>query len=93
MKDFLQQSEKHHDNTRIQQHTTGRLEHPNQKEVEEIDFKHKIMKVFETIKQDVKNSLKEMEEKTKKRLEEMNKFLKDTQENQEKNNQTGKGNS
>ena len=59
---------------------TGRLEHPNPEEVEEID----IMKVIESLKQDVKNSLKEMEVKTNKKLEEINKSLKDTQENQEK---------
>ena len=66
------------------EHATGRHEHPNPEEVEEIDFKRNIMKVRETFKQDVKNSLKEMDEKTNKKIEEMNKSLKDTQENQEK---------
>ena len=36
------------------------------------------MKVLDTIKQDVKNSFKEMDEKTNKKLEEINKSLKDT---------------
>ena len=66
------------------EHTTGRLEHPNPEEVEEIDFKHNILKMIETLKQDMKNSFKETEEKTNKNLEEINKSLKDTQENQEK---------
>ncbi|KAK7800088.1 hypothetical protein U0070_002429 [Myodes glareolus] len=65
-------------------HVIGRLEHPNPEEVEEIDCKHNMMKVLETIKQDVKNSFKGMDEKTNKKLKEMNKSLKDTQENQEK---------
>ena len=43
-------------------HTTGRLQYPNSEEVEEIDLKHNIMKVIESLKQDVKNSLKEMDE-------------------------------
>ena len=64
--------------------STRRLEHPNPEEVEEIDFKCNLMKMMETLKQEVKNSLKEMEEKTNKRLEEINESLKDTQENQEK---------
>ena len=66
------------------EHTTGRLEYPNPEEVEEIDFKHNIMKVIESLKQDVKNSLKEMDEKNNKKFEEMNKSLKDTLGNQEK---------
>ena len=69
MQEFLQQSEKQHDNTRKQQIYNRRLEHPNQKEVEEIDFRCNTMKMLETIKQDVKNSLKEMDEKTNKKLE------------------------
>ena len=63
-------------------HTTGRLEQPNT-EVEEIDFKCN-MKVIETIKQHVKNFFKEMDEKTNKKFEEMDKCLKDIQENQAK---------
>ena len=59
-------------------HTTGRLEHPNPEEVEKIG----IMKVIESLKQDVKNSLKEMDENNNKKFEEMNKFLKDTLGNQ-----------
>ena len=39
------------------------------------------MKTMGTFKESVKNSLKEMEGKTNKKLEEINKFFKDTQEN------------
>ena len=46
-------------------HTTGRLDHPNT-EVEENNFKCNFMKMMETFKQEVKNSFKEMEEKTNK---------------------------
>ena len=49
------------------EHATGRLEHPNPEEVEEMDFKRNLMKMMETLKQEVKNSLKEMEEKTNKK--------------------------
>ena len=74
--------------------TTGRLDHPNPEDIEENDFKGYLMKMMETFKEEVKNSLKEMEEKTNKKLEEINKSLKDTQETQgKKNNQTGEGNS
>ena len=43
-------------------HETRRLKHPIPEEVEEIDFKCNIMEVIETLKQDVENSLKEMDE-------------------------------
>ena len=66
------------------EHTTVKLEHSNTEEVEEIDFKHNIMKVVESLKQDVKNSLKEMDEKNNKKFEEMSKSLKDNLRNQEK---------
>ena len=42
------------------------------------------MKVIESLKQDVKNSLKEMDEKNNKKFEEMSKSIKDTLGNQEK---------
>ena len=60
-------------------HTTGKLDHPNPEEAEENDFKCNFMKMMETFKEEVKNSLKEMEEKTNKKLEEINKSLKETQ--------------
>ena len=75
------------------EHATWSFEHPNPEEVEEFDFKHNLMKIMETLKQEVKIFLKEMKEKTTKKLKEINKSLKDTQENQKKkSNQTGKGN-
>ena len=42
-----------------------------------------IMKVIASLKQDVKNSLKEMDDKNNKKFEEINKSLKDTLQNQE----------
>ena len=42
------------------------------------------MKVIESLKQDVKNSLKEMDEKYSKKFEEMSKSVKHTLGNQEK---------
>ena len=49
-------------------HAPARLEHPNPEKVEEINFKRNIMKVIETLKQDVKNSLKEMDDKINKKF-------------------------
>ena len=49
--------------------------------------------MIESLKHDVKNSLKEMDEKNNKKFEEMSKSVKDTLGNQEKNNQTDNGNS
>ena len=46
-------------------HSTGRLDHPNPEKVED-DFKCNLMKMMETFKEKMKNSLKEMEEKTNK---------------------------
>ena len=60
--------------------TTGRLDHPNLEEAEENDFKYNFMRMMEIFKQGIKNSLKEMQEKTKK-MEELNKSLKENQLN------------
>ena len=65
-------------------HTTGRLDHPTPEDIEKNDFKHYLMKMMKTLKEEVKNSLKETEEKINKKLEEMNKSLKEIKENQEK---------
>ena len=65
-------------------HATGRLEHTNPEAVEDINLKCNIMKVIESHKLDGKNSLKEMDEKTNKKFEEMNKSLKDTLETKKK---------
>ena len=75
-------------------HATRRSEHPAPEEIEEIHFKRNYMKIIEELKQEVKNCHKEMEI-TNKKVDEMNESLKDTQEKQEnqKRNQTGKGNS
>ena len=50
------------------EHTT-RIEHLIPEEIEEVDFKCNIMKVIESLTQDVKNSLKEMDEKDNKKFE------------------------
>ena len=49
------------------EHAKGRLKHSNIDEVKEINFKCNLMKMMEPLKQEVKNSLKEMEKKTHKR--------------------------
>ena len=56
-----------------------RIEHPTPEEIEEINFKRNFMKIIEELKQEVKNCRKEME-MTNKKVEEMNKSLKDNQE-------------
>ena len=68
-------------------HTTGRLDHPNPEEAEENDFKCNFMRMMETFKEERKFFLKELEEKTNKELEEINKSK------PRKNNQTGEANS
>ena len=62
---------------------TRRIEHPTPEEIEEIDFKRNYMKIIEDVKQVVKNCHKEID-MTNKKVEEVNKPLKDTQEKQEK---------
>ena len=44
-------------------HVTGRLDHSNAEEAEENDFKHNFMKMMEIFKKEMKNSLKEMQER------------------------------
>ena len=51
-------------------HETRRIEHPTPEEIEEIDSKRNYMKIIEELKQEVKN----------KKVDKMNKSLKDTQE-------------
>ena len=60
-----------------------RTVHPTPEELEEIDSKVNYMKIIDNLKQEVKNSHKQLE-MTNKKVEEINKSLKDTQENQEK---------
>ena len=45
-------------------HMAGRLDHPNPKETEENGF----TRMIESLKEEVKNSLKEMEEKIDKKI-------------------------
>ena len=47
-------------------HSIGRFEHPNPEEAEENNFKCNFMRMMETFKEEMKNSLKEIEEKTNK---------------------------
>ena len=60
--------------------TTARLEQPNIDEIEENDLKYIFRRMFETLIEEMRNSLKEMEEKTNKKLEDMSKSLKENQE-------------
>ena len=57
-------------------HTGG----PNTNETEENDLKNTFIKMMEALKEKMKNPLKEMEEKTNKKLQETNKSLKESQE-------------
>ena len=54
--------------------TTAKLEHPNIDESEENDLTSNFWRMFETLKEEMKNPCTEMEEKTNKKLEEMDKF-------------------
>ena len=49
--------------------TTARLEQSNIDEAEENDLKNNFRRIFETLKEEMRNSLKEMKEKTNKKLE------------------------
>ena len=60
--------------------TTEGLEYPNPEEVEKID----IRKAIESLKQDMKNSLQEMDDKYNKKFEDMSKSVNDTLGNQGK---------
>ena len=44
--------------------TTARLEQPNMDEGDETDLQNNFRRMFETLKKEMRNSLKEMEEKT-----------------------------
>ena len=82
MQDYLNNLKSNLITPESSEHTSGRLEHPNPEDVQEIDFKRNIMKMIESLKQDVKNYLKEMEEKNTKSLKKRKKSLKDTLGNQ-----------
>ena len=71
-------------------HATGELDHSKPEEAEEYDLKFNFMQMIEALKEEIKNFLKEMEEKTNKKVEEMNKSLKKIQEIQEKAIKQGK---
>ena len=47
--------------------TTGRPEHPNPEAAEESDLHYNFMKKIATLEEEMKNSLKEMEEKKQKK--------------------------
>ena len=70
-------------------HETRKIEHATPKEIEEIDSKQNYMKIIEELKQEVKNCHKEMEI-TNKKVDEMNKSLKDTLEKQTNKQKTKK---
>lgn len=62
MQEYIQQPKEQYGNTKTQCPTTGRPEHPNPEEAEENDLTYEFMKMIETLKDERKNSLKEMEE-------------------------------
>ena len=68
----------------ISDSTPARPEHPNTDDAEEKDLKSNFIKMMEAFKEEINDSLKEMEENTNRMLEEIHKFLKDNLENQEK---------
>ncbi|CAH7019633.1 AABR07072562.1 [Phodopus roborovskii] len=57
--------------------TPTRSEHPKADEAEENDLKNIFIKMIEALKDDLRKPLKEMEEKTNKKLEEMKRSLKE----------------
>ena len=57
--------------------TTARLEQPIIDQAVENDLKNNFRRLFETLKEEMRNYLKEMEEKTNKKLEDINKSLKE----------------
>ena len=58
--------------------TTAKHEQLNIDEAEENDLQNNFGRMFEALKEEMKNFLKEMEEKTNKKFEKMNKFLKES---------------
>ena len=47
-------------------HSTGRLDHPNPEETEGNNFKCNFMRMMDTFIEEIKNSLKDREERTNK---------------------------
>ena len=74
-------------------HTTGRFDHPNPEKAEENNFKSNFMRMMGTFKEEMKNFLKEMEEKTNKNWKKLLNPLMKPKKPQRKNNQTGEANS
>ena len=62
--------------------TTSRLEQSNIDEAEENDLKNNFRRMFEALKKEMKTALEQREEKTNKKLEDINKFLKENQKKQ-----------
>ena len=63
--------------------TTTRLKQPSINEAEENDLKNNFRRMFQMLKEEMRNSFNEMEEKTNQKLEGINKSPK---ENKEKSN-------
>ncbi|EGW02308.1 Putative transposase element L1Md-A101/L1Md-A102/L1Md-A2 [Cricetulus griseus] len=64
--------------------TLARPEHHNADEAEENILKNYFMKMIEALKEDMRQSLKEMEEKTNQKMQEINKSLKKTRKAKKK---------
>ena len=60
--------------------TTARPEQPNMDEQEENDRKNNFKTMFEILKDEMRNFLKEIEEKTNKKLKDISKSFKENQE-------------
>ncbi|ERE88684.1 putative transposase [Cricetulus griseus] len=64
--------------TKTMNHTPARPEHHNADEAEENDLTNIFMKMIEDLKEDMRKSLKEMEEKANQKKQNINKSLKET---------------
>ena len=67
--------------TKSSDSTTSRLEHSNTDKAEENDIKNNFRRMIEAFKEVMKNSLKEMEEKTNKNWKKSTISLKDPRKN------------
>ncbi|ERE84321.1 vomeronasal 2 receptor, 52 precursor [Cricetulus griseus] len=59
----------------------ARPEHPSKDEAEESNLKNNFMKMRETLREEIRKSYREMEEKTNQKMQEIHKSFKETQEN------------
>ena len=84
MQEHIQQPKEQYVNTWTWWSYKVRAEQPNPKEAKENILKYNFLKMIKTLKEEMKNSLKEIEKNTNKKLAEISKSLLG---NQEKNKQ------